>query len=316
MGLPTSIACADGRVQPACPPWRQAQSVWAIALSEDGRLAATAATSDSRADNVIRIWDTATCAARDIPVGPWQIRAVALDSRSTRLAWSDAVGEVFVIDLATGQRRAIQSSTKQGAFDVDISADGSKVASVNDKTIVVWDLKTGSRSTFAGDGSPVFAVRFRPDGRLLAAATEGKHILVWDLTKAGGAPFQINLDGAGGPLFFSRDGRQLVGANGQGLSIWSSSGWREQFELESSTVVGTRGVFGLNPATGDIAFDGNDGLVRIFPGALAVAADARIVKVGSAAQVQGTNVSFDPPGRRTAIDEVVMSNAGVCPRMR
>src|SRR5581483_7135696 len=49
---------ADGRVQPACPPWKHAQAVWAIALSDDGRLAATAAATDGRKDNVLRIWDT------------------------------------------------------------------------------------------------------------------------------------------------------------------------------------------------------------------------------------------------------------------
>lgn len=54
--------------------------------------------------------------------------------------------------------------------------------SIKDKTIKVWDLRTGElRRTLAGHSDSVVSVAFSPDNHLLASGSKDKTIKIWDL---------------------------------------------------------------------------------------------------------------------------------------
>jgi len=81
-----------------------------------------------------------------------------------------------------------------------------------------------------GPLSPTTAVRFSPDGKLLAAGTYGR-VTVWDMTRAEPAKVLTNVLGAVNDLRFSPDGTTLAVAGGQpsakgDLRLFSTVDWK------------------------------------------------------------------------------------------
>jgi WD40 repeat protein len=81
-----------------------------------------------------------------------------------------------------------------------------------------------------GPLSPVPAVAFSPDGKLLAAGSYGR-VTVWDLTAAKPAKVLTNVLGAVNDLRFSPDGKLLVVAGGQpsakgDLRVYQTADWK------------------------------------------------------------------------------------------
>ena len=69
--------------------------------------------------------------------------------------------------------------------------------------------------------------------------------------------------GGSNRLAFKQDGSLLaVGSDGRYISMWSVGSWDKVFQLEA--LVGVRSVYGFHPTRGDLAFDGENGLVRVL----------------------------------------------------
>src|SRR5438128_7756018 len=86
-------------------------------------------------------------------------------------------------------------------------------------------------------------------------------------------------------LLFSPDGKVLVASgNGGFISMWSVTTWEKIFQLDA--LIGIRGVFDFHLVRGDLAFDGEAGLVRVLPKVL----QQKLGNVAVEGVLQGTDV--------------------------
>jgi len=98
----------------------------------------------------------------------------------------EAVGQVKLWDVSTGQQIAAFTGHGRGVSKVVFSRDGKLLASGStDNTIKIWDVATQSElRTLTGHTAGIESLDFSPDGRLLASASDDGSTFLWD-TKTG-----------------------------------------------------------------------------------------------------------------------------------
>jgi hypothetical protein len=164
-------------------------------FSADGRFLAALVDPSSLA-----VWDTGTgqrIASLAMPQGS-QINGGMFSPDGRCLVLEIEDGSAAVYELATLQRRrsfAARSKIQSNALQRDIgvqtgprlavSPDGRLlVHAAMDRTIRVWDLRTGKElSALNGHSEPINAVAMSPDGTKIASASDDSTGLIWDLTK-------------------------------------------------------------------------------------------------------------------------------------
>lgn len=90
--------------------------------------------------------------------------------------------EIILWDVSTGNGKVIDSNIT--IFDVTFSPDGNTIASVGRfNGIHLWDVKSGKRiRTLKHNFNNLLAVRFSPDGNILATIIDGdNNIALWDI---------------------------------------------------------------------------------------------------------------------------------------
>ena len=116
------------------------------------------------------------------------------------------------------------------------------------------------------DGGPaIFTIRFSGGGKLVAAGGVEDQIQVWDITRPKGQELVTELPAVGGAnrLGFDRDGDLLAfGSDARYISMWSTSSWDKIFQLNA--LVGVRSIFDIHPLRGDLAFDGENGVISVL----------------------------------------------------
>ncbi|MGI9052631.1 MAG: BTAD domain-containing putative transcriptional regulator [Ilumatobacteraceae bacterium] len=97
-------------------------------------------------------------------------------------------GEVFpltleLVDVPTGQRRALQGAHTERILDRSFSPDGTLLATTgNDRLVRLWDTATGQLlRTLSGHTGRVLASAFSPDGGMLYTTGLDRSVITWDL---------------------------------------------------------------------------------------------------------------------------------------
>lgn len=299
----------NGSFHPLCSV-RHDGEVRSIAFSPNGREALSVGNREGVAENVVKLWDTADCRViRDFPVGADEVYAVAYDPSGQYIAWAHRSGAIELTKL-DGEWHTIRLPNLHGdtVFKLDFSPDGKLLASAGrDKRVLVWNVaqQTVSREFSGAHQQRVTTVKFSPDGRMIASGGPEDHIYIWDLTRSEPLIKTLDVPGGSNELAFNQDGTVLaVGSDARRISQWSVPGWKKIFQL--NTLVGVRSVFGFHPKHGDLAFDGQNGLIRILPRR---AADP---PRRAAAMLSGLDVHFDRLAAAPSPTVAIRSPKNVC----
>ncbi len=178
-------------------------------------------------DQAARIYDLAQWrVAITIPV-PQGVNALCFLSDGKTLVTAGRDGIIHFWKIATGQElRRIQSGQDQ-LFTMTLSARDQYLATGSlDNTAAIWDVQTGNRVwLLKGHSSKINRVSFSPDGNRLATSSNDYTVKLWDLTT--GQEMLTFKEGGGCSVHFSPDGRQLLSACGNNLTIWPAATERE-----------------------------------------------------------------------------------------
>src|SRR5262249_4288948 len=139
------------------------------------------------------------------------------------------------------------------------------VSGGRDRRVIVWDVAAKTvLKELVGHGNALNSVKFAPTGNIVASGGGDNEILVWDITRPDPLIARLGVKGGVNRLAFNAAGTVLaVGSDARYISMWSVGDWEKIFQL--NTLVGVRSVFGFHPVRGDLAFDGENGMVRILP---------------------------------------------------
>jgi WD40 repeat protein len=207
----------------------------AAALSPDGRTLASAGD-----DGVIRLWDVAAGTERRRLTGPrGRIRLLTFSPDGKLLASDGQDQSCRLWDVATGKELR---QFPGAAHALDFSPDGKLLAWAGyDRTgQQVWGLRlydpaTGKEvrdlTTYTGPDKfqqaqdAVMAVRFSPDGRTLAAGTQGNEVVLWEVATGRQRASLRGHQGWIGALAFAPDGNRLAsGSSDTATLVWDLRG--------------------------------------------------------------------------------------------
>jgi serine/threonine protein kinase len=126
-----------------------------------------------------------------------------------------AIGKITLANTLTGHSDTV--------WFVTISPDGQTVVSSSgDKTIKLWNLRTGElRRTLSGHSDQVLSVALSPDGQTLASSSWDQTIKIWNLRTE---EFRLTLTEDSNEVWsltISPDGQTLASSSGDTIKIWN-----------------------------------------------------------------------------------------------
>jgi WD40 repeat protein len=223
--------------QPVQPVKAHTQLVHTIAVSPDGKLAATGGF-----DNLVKIWDIApdgTLKEKKVLTGhTGPVYCVAFHPKDAVLVSvsQDKTGRVWA--LADG-KTTFEIKGHTGIVDtVAYSPDGKTIATGSeDKSVKLWNSTDGKELKALGThGGSVYTVAFAPDGKTLASASADNLVKIWDVP---GQKELKQLKGHEQPVTtvaFAGDPNVLVSASmDRTIRVWNVADGKETMRLGPTT---------------------------------------------------------------------------------
>lgn len=177
--------------------------VRSIAFSPDGK---TFASPSKR--TALYLWDTDTGKQKRIITGSGaSVMRLRFSPDGLLLAGANANSSVYLWDPHTGTHRFNFASD-----NMSFSPDGSTLATVNGKDLLLWDTLTGQqKQTFTGHSSGVRSVLFSPDGAMLVSGSKDGTVSLWHIPT--GQQMNVQHRNVNSPFSFSPDGTVIASGN-------------------------------------------------------------------------------------------------------
>ncbi|WP_316191849.1 MULTISPECIES: WD40 repeat domain-containing protein [unclassified Bradyrhizobium] len=205
-----------------------------IAFSSDGKLLATAAgrSGDWTTKAYVQLWDVATASERWRSAHDDDVQSIRFTSDSSLLLSRSgkeySPGTIRVLDAHSGTELSRIAHASYAILSDAVSPDGQIFASgSSDQTARLWDLRTGKELARLLHNSPVRAVKFSPNGRVLVTESGGGAwqskgaALLWDVA-TGKLISRLSSSQDISGVAFSGDGHLLAtGSMDQTVKIWN-----------------------------------------------------------------------------------------------
>ena len=153
-------------------------AVWAVKVSKDGKLAATAGY-----DGLVKLWDLpARTLKADLKKHKGWVRSLDFSPDGTMLATAGEDGTVVLWSTADGKEIKTIAAHGGPVTAVGFAPDGGTIATGGgDKLVKLWDAVTGNeKGKLEGHGDALWAVAYSPDGSKLATAGADRTIKLWN----------------------------------------------------------------------------------------------------------------------------------------
>jgi WD40 repeat protein len=244
-------------------------AMWAVAYSPDGKRLAVGTGSGP-----VHIWDFQSQEYVQTLTGHQRpVVELAFSPDGQRLASAGFDGLAAVWDLASGQVITLTLNPEMPSlFSISFSADGSQVATSSpmEKTytgvpgIHVWDAVTGTELyTITIDTLAVYAVRYSPDGQLIAAGVQEGDVLVYDTSSRELVRRLTGHTGLVPNLAFTADGKYLTSSSHDNtVKVWDMDTGEELATLDPQT--GSLGGHAVSPDGTRVATTSSDGTIRTY----------------------------------------------------
>jgi WD40 repeat protein len=245
LAVGTLAISPDGRLAatsagPLAPPEelsRAAVKVWDVTR---GRQALSLAARGERPGEAIQLWDLASGHDNPSFVGhPSLVSGMAFSAAGDRLAVAGD-GRVRVWDVRRGQEVFARGVPGRSVTRLTFSRDGKRLAGAADEAGVrVWDATSGEelRTLRTGD-SECASVAFSPDGTRMAGALKNGTVAVWD---AATGQQVLTLQGHAHEVWdvaFSPDGKRLASASkDRTVKVWDVQTGQEALTLRGNREV-------------------------------------------------------------------------------
>ncbi len=188
------------------------QAVTAAAVSQDGRIAATA--SWHSRDKTAILWELPSGRQARAIKGPSAILSLALSPDGSRLVTGHHNKSAIIWDVATGKRVLELIGNENTVYAVAYSPSGEKIATAGaDEKIHIWDAKTGKRTHWAeGSLGAIISLAFTPNGdKIISGSDKG---MVEATPVNGGRGWKPLFKNVGKPysIAVSPNGKKIVAA--------------------------------------------------------------------------------------------------------
>lgn len=212
-------------------------AVWAVRISRDGKLAATAGY-----DGQVKLWDyPARTLKADLKKHKGWVRSLDFSPDGTKLASAGEDGTVIVWNTADGSEIKAITAHAGPATAIEFSPDGGTLATGGgDKVVKLWDAASGvEKAKLEGHGDAVWSVAFSPDGAKLATTSADRTVKLWSVAdKKEVATLKGHKDWVTS-VAFSADGSRLASGSLDGaIKLWDigAAGEQEGPAAEKSSV--------------------------------------------------------------------------------